>query len=201
MFTFRGRRGDRIKLLFRDGQGFCLYYKVLEKGGFPLAIGHGWNRTVDVGNWRCAVRDISGCEAILLAWLKRRGGTVDDYAFPSLIDPAGHLSTRQDARFVDEWVTAIGLRPQDYGTHSLRRTKAAMIYRRLAPSDPNPAWPHQVQNTVRYNLASTSRMPWNWRNIPRFDSERLRATWGRTSPPNQQCCRAATRAPAQRQLR
>lgn len=35
VFAFRGRRGDRIKLLYFDGQGFCLYYKVLEKGRFP----------------------------------------------------------------------------------------------------------------------------------------------------------------------
>jgi transposase len=35
VFCFRGRRGDRLKLLFRDGQGFCLYCKVLEKGRFP----------------------------------------------------------------------------------------------------------------------------------------------------------------------
>ena len=48
---------------------------------------------------------------------------------PSRIDHAGHLSTRQYARLVDEWVTAIGLRRAEYGTHSLRRTKAAMIYR------------------------------------------------------------------------
>jgi transposase len=34
LFAFRGRRGDRIKLLHWDGQGFCLYYKVLEKGRF-----------------------------------------------------------------------------------------------------------------------------------------------------------------------
>ncbi len=67
--------------------------------------------------------------ASLLAWLERRGGTVDDYAFPSRIDHADHLSTRQYARLVDEWVTAIGLRREDYGTHSLRRTKAAMIYK------------------------------------------------------------------------
>ena len=45
------------------------------------------------------------------------------------VDPAGHMSTRQYARLVDEWVTAIGLRKAEYGTHSLRRTKAAMIYR------------------------------------------------------------------------
>jgi len=67
--------------------------------------------------------------ASLLAWLDRRGGTIDDYAFPSRIDHADHLSTRQYARLVDEWVTAIGLRREDYGTHSLRRTKAAMIYK------------------------------------------------------------------------
>lgn len=67
--------------------------------------------------------------ASLLAWLERRGGTVDDYAFPSRVDRTGHLSTRQYARLVDEWVTAIGLRRAEYGTHSLRRTKAAMIYR------------------------------------------------------------------------
>ncbi|MEL6542810.1 MAG: IS66 family insertion sequence element accessory protein TnpB, partial [Pseudomonadota bacterium] len=35
VFAFRGRKGDRIKLLYWDGQGFCLYYKVLEKGRFP----------------------------------------------------------------------------------------------------------------------------------------------------------------------
>ena len=35
VFAFSGRRGDRIKLLFWDGQGFCLYYKVLERGRFP----------------------------------------------------------------------------------------------------------------------------------------------------------------------
>ena len=35
VFCYRGRRGDRLKLLFWDGQGFCLYYKVLEKGRFP----------------------------------------------------------------------------------------------------------------------------------------------------------------------
>lgn len=71
----------------------------------------------------------SGVRASLLAWRERRGGAVDDYAFPSRVDHADHLSTRQYARLVDEWVTAIGLRREDYGTHSLRRTKAAMIYK------------------------------------------------------------------------
>jgi integrase len=65
----------------------------------------------------------------LFAWLERRGGTLDSFVFPSRCDPSGHLSTRQYARLVDEWVMAIGLRPQDYGTHSLRRTKASLIYK------------------------------------------------------------------------
>lgn len=67
--------------------------------------------------------------ASLLAWLERRGGTIDDYAFPSRVDHSDHLSTSQYARLVDEWVTAIGLRKEEYGTHSLRRTKAAIIYK------------------------------------------------------------------------
>ena len=66
--------------------------------------------------------------ASLLAWLERRGGTVGDYVFPSRVDHNGHLSTRQYARLVDEWVTGVGLMRSEYGTHSLRRTKASIIY-------------------------------------------------------------------------
>ena len=65
----------------------------------------------------------------ILAWLERRGGTIDNYAFPSRINHSEHLSTRQYARLVDEWVTGIGLHREDYGTHSLRRTKASIIYK------------------------------------------------------------------------
>ena len=35
IFAFRGRRSDRVKLIWYDGQGFCLYYKCLDKGKFP----------------------------------------------------------------------------------------------------------------------------------------------------------------------
>ena len=35
VFVFRSKRADRLKLLYWDGQGFCLYYKVLERGRFP----------------------------------------------------------------------------------------------------------------------------------------------------------------------
>lgn len=40
------------------------------------------------------------------------------------------MTTRQSARLVDEWIASIGLSPATYGTHSLRRTKAALIYRK-----------------------------------------------------------------------
>jgi site-specific recombinase XerC len=70
---------------------------------------------------------MTDARASLLAWLERRGGTVDDYAFPSRINRP--LSTRQYARLVDEWVSAIGLRREEYATHSLRRTKASIIYK------------------------------------------------------------------------
>jgi integrase len=52
-----------------------------------------------------------------------------EFVFPSRLDHSNHISTRQYARLVDEWVTGIGLRPEDYGTHSLRRTKASIIYK------------------------------------------------------------------------
>lgn len=65
----------------------------------------------------------------LLAWLERRGGTLGDYVFPSRVDHADHLSTRQYARLVDEWVSGVGLRREEYGTHSIRRTKASIIYK------------------------------------------------------------------------
>ena len=76
-----------------------------------------------------SIRTPESARGSILAWLERRGGTIDEFAFPSRIDPPDHISTRQYARLVDEWVTAIGLRAEDYGTHSLRRTKASIIYK------------------------------------------------------------------------
>ena len=68
----------------------------------------------------------------LLAWLERRGGSLEEFAFPSRINRMAHLSTRQYARLVEEWVKGIGLHKEDYGTHSLRRTKASLIYKQTS---------------------------------------------------------------------
>ena len=63
-------------------------------------------------------------------WIGAAQLSASDHLFPSRVRRSPHLSTRQYARIVDEWVRAIGLDPAAYGTHSLRRTKATLIYRR-----------------------------------------------------------------------
>ena len=54
----------------------------------------------------------------------------NDYLFPTRVRSSSHLSTRQYSRIVDKWVTRVGLDPTLYGTHTMRRTKASLIYRR-----------------------------------------------------------------------
>ena len=97
--------------------------------------------------------------ASLLTWLEGRGGTIEDYAFPSRIDHTSHMSTRQYARLVDEWVSAIGLRRAEYGTHSLRRTKASMIYKATGNLRAvQILLGHtKIENTVRYRATAQER--------------------------------------------
>lgn len=53
-----------------------------------------------------------------------------EYLFSGRVDANSHLSTRQYARLVSRWLASIGLDPSLFSTHSLRRTKASLIYRR-----------------------------------------------------------------------
>jgi integrase len=62
----------------------------------------------------------------LQAWIHRIGLHADNYLFPSRARRSPHLSTRQYVRIVCE----IGLDASAYGTHTLRRTKASLMYRR-----------------------------------------------------------------------
>ena len=66
----------------------------------------------------------------LSAWLQVRGSTLEDFVFPSRLTRCPHIGTRQYARLVNEWIEAIGLPTEEYGTHSLRRTKASLIYKK-----------------------------------------------------------------------
>ena len=63
-------------------------------------------------------------------WIKDANLRSDDYLFPSRLHQSQHLGTRQYARIVDGWVGEAGLDPTGYGTHSIRRTKPTLIYRR-----------------------------------------------------------------------
>ena len=62
-------------------------------------------------------------------YLSQRIGGSGQYLFPGR-GSAGHLTTRQYARLLGEWLAMIGLDPCFYGTHSLRRTKATLIYKK-----------------------------------------------------------------------
>ena len=66
----------------------------------------------------------------LADWLKVRRGETDGWLFPSRMVPGAHLSTRQYIRLVKQWIARIGLEPADYGSHSLRRTKVSLLYRK-----------------------------------------------------------------------
>ncbi len=63
-------------------------------------------------------------------WIKASELKSDHFLFPSRIHDSLHLSTRQYARIVNDWVEEIGLDPTSYGTHTMRRTKPTLIYRR-----------------------------------------------------------------------
>ncbi len=64
------------------------------------------------------------------AYLAETGRTAGQCLFLGRRGPAEHLTTRRYARLVGEWVASIGLDPLAFGTHSMRRTKATLIYRR-----------------------------------------------------------------------
>ena len=66
----------------------------------------------------------------LQAWIKQAALKPDDFLFPSRLHDSPHLETRQYARVLGHWVDELGLDRAEYGTHSMRRTKATLIYRR-----------------------------------------------------------------------
>jgi integrase len=104
------------------------------------------------------------------AWIKEAGLRSEDYLFPSRLHESLHLSTRQYAHIVDSWVEEIGLDPANYGTHSMRRTKASLIYRRTKNLRAvQLLLGHtKLESTVRY-LGIEVDDAWNWQSRPRCD--------------------------------
>ena len=63
-------------------------------------------------------------------WIEARKLRHSDCLFPSRRSGPTHISTRQYPKIVSRWIDGVGLDSAAYGTHSLRRTKASLIYRR-----------------------------------------------------------------------
>ena len=63
-------------------------------------------------------------------YLKMTGKKSGEFLFTGRRGGGQCLTTRQYARLVSEWVANIGLDPLQFSTHSLRRTKATLIYKR-----------------------------------------------------------------------
>ncbi|MBL8544320.1 MAG: tyrosine-type recombinase/integrase [Hyphomonadaceae bacterium] len=68
--------------------------------------------------------------AAIAYWVRGKNLKGSEWLFPSRVDRTQLMTTLQYGRLVDEWIAAIGLAPSAYGTHSLRRPKAALIYRK-----------------------------------------------------------------------
>jgi integrase len=68
--------------------------------------------------------------ASLEDWLKTRPADRGPHVFPSRVHNQPHVTARQYARIVRGWIERAGMDSSAYGTHSMRRTKAAQIYRK-----------------------------------------------------------------------
>jgi integrase len=66
----------------------------------------------------------------IAGWIEAKALSTDDWLFPSRSKSSAHFSTRQYARLVDKWVSLIGLDLAAYGTHSMRRTKVSLLYKK-----------------------------------------------------------------------
>jgi integrase len=71
-----------------------------------------------------------GTRNSLVRWMDEPLMIGSEYLWPGRFHERLHISTRQYARLVREWVKSIGLEPSAYGTHSMRRTKVSQIYKK-----------------------------------------------------------------------
>jgi integrase len=90
---------------------------------------------------RATVRQKKTGQPVRFEMTEHTREAIDDYTRAANKKPGQHLfggrrgcdraiTTRQDARLVGKWISSIGLDSSLFGTHSLRRTKATLIYRR-----------------------------------------------------------------------
>lgn len=119
-----------------------------------------------------------GTRRSLASWLDDPLMVESEHLWPGRFHERRHISTRQNARLVREWVTSIGLEPSSYGTHSMRRTKVAEIYRKTGNLRAVQLLPGhtKIDSNVRY-LRSNSKTPWQYQRRWRYErSGRLART-------------------------
>jgi site-specific recombinase XerC len=71
-----------------------------------------------------------GTRRSLISWINDPAMRGSEFLWPGRFHDRLHISTRQYGRLLKTWVSSIGLEPSAYGTHSMRRTKAAQIYKK-----------------------------------------------------------------------
>ena len=71
-----------------------------------------------------------GTRKALMEWISNPAMIGHECLWPGRFHDRPHISTRQYARLLKDWVCSIGLEPSAYGTHSMRRTKIAQIYKK-----------------------------------------------------------------------
>ena len=71
-----------------------------------------------------------GTRKSLIEWIRHPLMSGHEYLWPGRFHDRPHISTRQYARMLKSWIKSIGLEPSAYGTHSMRRTKVAQIYKK-----------------------------------------------------------------------
>jgi integrase len=83
-------------------------------------------------------------------YLKAANKRPGEFLFAGRRGPIRSITTRQYARLVSEWIGSVGLDPRLFGTHSLRRTKATLIYRRNLRAVQLLLRHTKIESTVRY---------------------------------------------------
>jgi len=104
-------------------------------------------------------------------WIAKAQLSSGQFLFPSRLTRSPHISTRQYARIVKSWAALIGLETRDYGTHSLRRTKATQIYKRTKNLMLSSCcWDTPSSKARSATWALRSMTPWRCQSRRKFET-------------------------------
>lgn len=132
-----------------------------------------------------------GTRASLARWMREPLMIGSEYLWPGRFHERLHISTRQYARIVRDWVTSIGLEASAYGTHSMRRTKVTQIYKKTGNLRAvQLLWVTPRWTALSGTSASSLKMRWRspklskFRSMGRLHGRPIAATsaWGKVAP-------------------